>query len=68
MDELTVKVRELLILCYVLLMFIDLTRGNPSRLTLVMILTVLGKNYKLPVGSRTSSLNLVTDVNFKLVL
>ena len=70
MHVLTFKVRELLILCYVVLMFIDLFIhwGNPSRLTPVMLLLDLGKLYKLPVGSRTSSLDLVTDVNFKLVL
>ena len=52
------------------LMFIDLfiEWGNPSRLTPVMLLIDLGKPYKLPVGSRTSPLGLVTDVNFKLVL
>ena len=70
MYVLTFKVRELLNLCYVVLMFIDLfiDWGNPSRLTQVMLLIDLGKPYKLPVGSRTSSLDLVTDVNFKLVL
>ena len=70
MYVLTFKVRELLILCYVVLMFIDLfiDGGNPSRLTPVMLLIDLGKAYKLYVGSRTSSLHLVTDVNFKLVL
>ena len=47
-------------------LFIDW--GNPFRLTSVMLLIVLGKPYKLPVGSRTSPLDLVTDVNLKLVL
>ena len=61
---LTVKVRELLILCYVLLMFIDLfiDWGDPSGLTPVMLLIDLGKPYKLLVGSRTSSLPLMTAV------
>ena len=51
-------------------MFIDLfiDWGNPSRLTPVILLIDLEKPYKLPVGSRTSSLDLVTDVKFKLVL
>ena len=46
-------------------MFIDLfiDWGNLCRLTSVMLLIVLGKPYKLPVSSRTSSLDLVTDVN-----
>ena len=47
-------------------LFIDW--GNSSRLTPVMLLIDLGKPYKLPVGSRTSSLDLVTRVKFKLVL
>ena len=70
MYVLTFKVRELLILCYVVLMLIDLFIDwrNPSRLTIVMLLIDLGKPYKLPVGSRTSSLDLVTRVKFKLVL
>ena len=53
-----------------MLMFIDLFIDwvNPSRLTSVILLIVLGKPYKVPVGSRTSSLDLVSDVNFKLVL
>ena len=55
---LTFKVRELLLLCYVVLSFIDW--GNPFRLTSVMLLIDLGKSYKLPVGSGTSSLDLVT--------
>ena len=38
--------------------------GNPSRLTPVMLLIDLGKPYKLPIGSRTSSLPLVTAVMF----
>ena len=61
---LTFKVRELLIMYYVVLMFIDLfiDWGNPSRLTPEMILIDLGKPHKLPVGSRTSSLPLVTAV------
>ena len=60
------KVKELLIMCYVLLMFIDLfiDWGNPSRLTPVMLLIDLGKPYKLPVGSRVFSLPLVTAVMF----
>ena len=51
-------------------MFVNLFKdcGNPSRLTPVMLLIDLGKAYKLPVGSRTPSLYLITDVNFKLVL
>ena len=70
MYVLTFKVRELLILCYVVIMFMYLfiDWGNPSRLTPVMPLIDFGKAYKLPIGSRTSSLDLVTDVNFKLVL
>ena len=70
MYVLTSKVSELLILCYLVLMFIDLfiDWGNPSRLTPVMLLIDLGKPYKLPVGSRTFSLDLVTGVKFKLVL
>ena len=44
MYVLAFKVRELLIMCYVILMFIDLfiDWGNPSRLTPVMILIDLG--------------------------
>ena len=70
MYVLTFKVRELLILCYAVLMFIDLfiDWGNLSILTPVMLLIDLGKPIKLPVGSRTSSLDQVTDVNFKFVL
>ena len=34
----------------------------------MMVLIVLGKPYKLPIGPRNSSLDLVTGVNFKLVL
>ena len=70
MYVLTFKVRKLLILCYVVLMFINLfiDWGNPSRLTPVILLIDLGKAYKVPVGSTTSSLDLVTDVNIKLVL
>ena len=51
-------------------MFIDLFThwGNPSRLTPVMLLIDLGKPYKLPVGSRTSSFDLVAGIIFKLVL
>ena len=51
------------------MMFVDLfiDRGNPARLAPVMLLIDLGKPYKLPVGSRSSSLDLVTDVSFKLV-
>ena len=51
-------------------MFIDLfiDWGNPSRLTPVMLLIDLGKPYKLPVGSRTSSLPLVTTVVFYKIL
>ena len=39
-------------MCYVILMFIDLfiDWGNPSRLTSGMLLIVLGKPYKIPVG------------------
>ena len=33
----------------------------------MILLIDLGKPYKVPVGSRTSSLDLVTDVNFKLI-
>ena len=45
-------------------MFIDLfiDRGNPSRLTPVILLIDLGKPYELPVGSRTSSMPRVTAV------
>ena len=52
------------------LIFIDLFIDwqNPSRLTPVMLLIDLGKPYKLPVGSKTSSLDLVTGIMFKLVL
>ena len=51
-------------MCYVILMFTDIfiDWGNPSRLTSVMLLIALGKPYKLLVGSRTSSLSLVTAV------
>ena len=64
----TFKVRELLIMCYVVLMFVDLfiDWGNPSNNPSDYI-SRLGET-QLPVVSRTSSLNLVTDVNFKLVL
>ena len=57
-------------MCYVVVMFIDLfiDWGNPSRLTPVMLLIELGKPYKLPVGSRTSSLPLVTAVMFYKIL
>ena len=67
MYVLTFKVREL---CYIVLMFIDLfiDWGNPSRLTPVMLLIDLGKPYKLPVRSRTSSLPLVTAVMFYKIL
>ena len=70
MYALTFKVRELLILCYVLLMFIDLfiDWGNPPRLTPVMLLIDLGKPYKLLVGSRTSLLPLVTALMFCKIL
>ena len=70
MHVLTFKVNEFLIMCYVLLMFIDLfiDWGNPSRLTSVMLLIDLGKPYKLPVGSKTSSLPLVTAVMFYKIL
>ena len=70
MYVLTFKVRELLIMCYVVLMFIDpfIDWGNPSRLTQVMLLIDFGKPYKLPVGSRTSSLSLVTAVMFCKIL
>ena len=47
-------------------LFIDW--GDPYRLTPVMLLIDLGKQYKLPVGSRTSSLDLVIGIIFKLVL
>ena len=47
-------------------LFIDW--GNPSRLTPVMLLIDLGKPYKLPVSSRTSSLPLVTAVMFYKIL
>ena len=51
-------------------MFIELfiDWGNPSRLTPVMLLIDLGKPYKLPVGSRTSSLLLMTAVMFYKIL
>ena len=70
MYVLTFKVRELLICVLCIMVFIDLFMdwGNPSRLTPVKLLTDLGTPCKIPVGSRTSSLDLVTDVNFKLVL
>ena len=71
MCVLTFKVRELLILCYVVLMFIDLfiDWGNPSTLIPVMLLIDLGNPISyLAVGSRTSSFDLVTRVKFKLVL
>ena len=52
------------------MMFVDLFIDwrDPSRLTPVMLLIDLGKPCKLPIGCRTSSLDLVTDVSFKLVL
>ena len=34
----------------------------------MMLFIDLGEAYKVPVGSRTSLLDLVTDVNFKSVL
>ena len=34
----------------------------------MMLFIDLGKAYKVPVGCRTSSLDLVIDVNFKSVL
>ena len=70
MYVLTFKVRELLIMCYVVLMFIDLSInwGNQSRLTPVMLLIDLGKHCKLPVCSRTSTLPLVTAVIFHKIL
>ena len=70
MYVLTFKVREFMIMCFVLLMFIDLfiDWGNPSRLTPVMLLIDLGKAYKLPAGYRTSSLPLVTAVMFYEIL
>ena len=43
-------------------LFIDW--GNPSGLTSVI---VFGEPYRLPVGSRTSLVNLVTGAAFKLV-
>ena len=57
-------------MCYVVPMFIDLfiDWGNPSRLNPVILLIDLGKPYKLRVGSRTSSLPLVTDVLFYKIL
>ena len=57
-------------MCYVVLMFIDHFTDwrNPSRLTPVMLLIYLGKPYKLPVGSRTSTLPLVTAVMFYKIL
>ena len=57
-------------MCYVVLIFIDLFIhwGNPSRLTPVMLLIDLEKPYKLPVGSRTSSLPLWTAVMFYNIL
>ena len=66
---LTFKIRQLFILCYVVLMFIDLfiDWGNPSRLTPVMLLIDLGKPYKLPVGYRTSSLDLVSQVEVEVI-
>ena len=70
MYVLTFKVRKLLIMCYVVLMFTDLfiDWGNPSRLSPVMLLIDFGKPFKLPVGSRTSSLHLVTAVMFYKIL
>ena len=64
----TFKVRELLIICYVVLMFVDLLIdwGNPSNNPSNYI-SRFGET-QLPVVSRTSSLDLVTDINFKLVL
>ena len=64
MSVLTFKVKELLIMCYVLLMFIDLfiDWGCPSRLTRVTLSIDLGKSYKLHVGSRILPLSLVTAV------
>ena len=51
------------------MMFIDLyDLGNPSRLTIVMQGIDSGTPCKLLVGSRTFSLDLVTDINFRLVL
>ena len=66
MYVLTFKVKELLIMCRMVLMFIDLffDWGNLSRLSPVMLLIDLGKPYMLPVGSRTSSLPLVTAAMF----
>ena len=57
-------------MCYVILMFIDLfiDWGNLSKLTPVMLLIDLGKTYKLPVVSSTSSLPLVTAVMFCKIL
>ena len=70
MYVLTSNLREILISVLCVVMFIDLFKdwGNPSRLTSVMLFIDLGEVYKVPVGSRTSSLDLVTDVNFKSVL
>ena len=55
MYALIFKVRELLILCYIVLMFINLFID-------------WGKPFKLPVGSGTFSLPLVTTVVFCKVL
>ena len=70
MYVLTSKVRELLIFVLCVMVFIDpfMDWGNPSRLTSVMLLIDLGTPCKIPVGSRTSSLDLVTDINFRLFL
>ena len=67
MYVLTFKVRELLILCY-LVLFIDLfiDWGNPSN-NLSDYISRFGET-QLPVVSRTSLVNLVTGLKFKLVL
>ena len=66
MYVLTFKVRKLLSMCYVVLIFVDpfIDWGDPSRLTPVMLLIDLGKPYKLPVCFRTYSLPLVTAIMF----
>ena len=68
MYVLTFKVRELLIMFCVVLMFIDLfiDWGNPAN-NLSDYISRFGDT-QLPVVSRTSSVNLVTCLKFKLVL
>ena len=71
MYVLTSKVRELLIFVLCVMMFIDLFidwRESLSANLSDVIYRFGGKAYKVPVGSRTSSVDLVTDVNFKSVM